>query len=415
MADTPNISMTGGIRPTNGGGSNRNFYSKQQDAKKEKKAAKLRVGEIVRGRISDRIDEEMAFVQIPTGTFKAIVANNLKKDDSILFKVIEVEPDLILKVNEVSTGSKENPANAKSIIRMLDIADDDFHVALVDSLILNRSNIIRDDVLELYKAYVLIKESTKKVPLNQILTMLIEVQNSRLPLSKNLMLKLLPLFMSENLIGESLNYIAKNLDQLPFELSNSIEEYLVDIKENNYKKNNVFLLKQDKGKSFFELLDDVEQISSEQDLGKMLFHVSRLRELIASMSLWNLISFTGKTSLHYIIPYYFEQNYFVIRITQRKITKGKQEPVSFSFSVPSENIGEIKNKVLAFQNQLKVYMQAENSRIVDSLEKYQNDLTESLTKKDFDLESLNIGLSEIKDELSEISKLGSGQNFTIVV
>ena len=415
MADTPNISMTGGIRPTNDGGSNRNYYSQQQTPKKEKKAAKLRVGEIVRGRISDRIDEEMAFVQIPTGTFKAIVASNLKKDDSMLFKVIEVEPELILKVHEVSTGSKDNPANARAIIRMLDIADDDFHVALIESLIQNRSNIVRDDVLELYKAYVILKDSIKRVPLDQTLVMLTEVQNSRLPLSKNLMLKLLPLFISENQIGESLNFVANNLDSLPEVLKNSIEEYLLDIKENNYNKNNVFLLKQDKGKSFFELLNDIDEISNEEDLGRLTLHVSRLRDLIASMSLWNLISFTGKTSLHYIIPYYFENNYFVIRITQRKITKGKQEPVSFSFSVPSENIGEIKNKVLAFQNQLKVYMQAENSRIVESLEKYQSDLTESLTKKDFDLESLNIGLNEIKDELGEISKLGSGQNFTIVV
>ena len=105
MSEISNIKSAHNIAPIYGGVGG-NQYSGQQNSnpKQENKHSKLRIGEVVRATVLERIDDEMAYVRIPTGTFKAYLGKNLIKDDALLFRVNETSPYLILKIYEVPTG-----------------------------------------------------------------------------------------------------------------------------------------------------------------------------------------------------------------------------------------------------------------------------------------------------------------------
>ncbi|MDC1068914.1 hypothetical protein OAQ99_07125 [Candidatus Kapabacteria bacterium] len=415
MADLSNIKLTSNIGDVSHGNSG-NQYQAQQPQKKEQTPSKLRVGEIVRGTISDRINQELAYVRIPTGTFKAVISSNLKKDDSLLFKVVETSPNLVLKVHEVNTLIRGEVSSIDNLLRVLDLPKIPLYLELIDKMRRTRKSILRDDALEIYK---LVSKGEKEflsvTTISSLLNQMNEMQIAKLPLSINLIKKLIPLFVEENIISKYLNNLVDGTKELTGNLKTEIEDYLVDVKKNNYKKNNLFLLSissEDSTSSFFELLIKISEDDYSQKLKKA---AAGLRDLIAAMSLWNIISFSGKSPFHYIIPYYYNGAYYVIRIIKQTMNKAGNSPVSFSFSMPTENIGEVRAKILSFQNQLKIYLEAESEKIVDTIEKFRANLESAVSQKGFKLESLKIGLEDIASELSEISSSKSGDHFTVVV
>jgi hypothetical protein len=418
MPDTSNISFPSSPIRTNVETNSQNYYQRHSTQnKKGKKVSKLRIGEIVRGTINDRIDSELAFVQIPTGTFKAKIIKNLQKNDSLLFKVMEINPQLVLKVYEVSTGAKKNSINPSDLLRMLDVVSDDFHLSLIKKLIDKRSSIRRDDLLELIKTFTLLGgRAGENNTQDEIFDLLIEMQDGKLPNSGNLIKKLLPLFVSENKISDSLNLIHDFISEDKTQTYSKLKEFYKDIEENNYKKNNIFKISTDTNKteSFYSELknlalgENIEQKSLKDSLDLIL-------NLIPSLGLWNIISFTRKIPLQYFIPYYFEKNYYIIRVRQRVISSGKNEPVSFSFSIPIGESEPVRANVSAFQNQLKVYLSAANDKILNALHQYQSELKSSLSDENIEMSEFRLSLDELRDELNDIGKSHGGEHFTIVV
>ncbi len=419
MSDISSINNSKNISSVNQGGGGGNFYQNQEQAPndKNKKPSKLRIGEIVRAVVVERIDADTAFVRIPTGTFKAVIGRNLENNDTLLFKVTETNPYLVLKIHEVPTGNKEGTFSKEEILRVLDLPSNDFNSLLIDIFKEHKTTIIRDDVLVINKTYKQYAELNKyDNDLKQFLNLVVELNISKLPLSINLIKKLFPLYVGENVISETLNYLAKNINELPNDLKLKFDIVFDDIKRNRYSKNNMFVLAvndYDDGQTFFELLNEIDD---RKDVSKSYKHKSNiLRDLISSLSLWNILSFSGKTPLQYFIPYYYEDYYFIIRIVKRTQTNQKLEPLSFYFSVPVENLGEVRNKMLAFQNQLKLFMSNENNKFLESLDTFKEKLISSLEKRNFSLESIKISVDDINKELNQMSSSENSARFTIVV
>lgn len=150
MSEISNIKSAHNIAPISGGGGG-NQYSGQQNSnpKQENKHSKLRIGEVVRATVLERIDDEMAYVRIPTGTFKAYLGKNLIKDDALLFRVNETSPYLILKIYEVPTGKRDADFDTAEILRMLDIPNNEFYSNLVNIFREYRNSIVREDLLSI--------------------------------------------------------------------------------------------------------------------------------------------------------------------------------------------------------------------------------------------------------------------------
>jgi hypothetical protein len=418
MSEISNIKSTHNITAISGGGGGNQYSGQQQSSpKQENKHSKLRIGEVVRATILERVDDEVAYVRIPTGTFKAYVGKNLIKDDSLLFKVNETNPYLILKVHEVPTGKRESTFSSDELLRILDLPKTEFYTELVNVFRTYKNSIVREHLLSINKVYNKYYDDHKyESTLRQFLQLSIELNLSKLPLSINLIKKLIPLYVEENVISDSLNYIDKNINELPEPLKSELAELLDDVKKNKYNKNNLFILaiSDDKDKkSFFEILNEIDE--SEKVSKSYKAKSNKIRDLISALSLWNIISFSGKAPLQYFIPYYFENYYFIIRITKRNYTSSKLDPISFNFSVPVENLGEVKNKMIAFQKQLKVYMSNENNKFIESLDSFKDKLVSSLEKNNYNLSSLKISVDDISKELNEINSFDTAQHFTIVV
>lgn len=418
MSDISSIKNNSSISSisTNTGGGGNSYSQDNYQQEKEKRPSKLRVGEIVRATISERIDDEMAFVRIPTGTFKAIVGKNLQNNDSLLFKVSETNPYLILKIHEVPTGNKSVTFETEEILRMLDLPQNDFNNQLVNIFKEYKNHILRDDIISINKVYKQYSDLNKYINLPQFLNLVVELNLSKLPLSINLINKLLPLYVEENIVSDCLNYIDRNVNELPNDLRLKINNILDDIRSNRYSKNNMFVLAINDNKdsqTFFEILNELDDRSDVSKSFKAKSNI--LRDLIGSLSLWNIISFSGKTPLQYFIPYFYEDYYFIIRIVKRNYTNSKLEPLSFYFSVPTENLGDVSSKMLAFQKQLKIYMSNENNKFIESLDTFKEKLITSLEKRNFNLESLKISVEDINKELNQINSNENNSRFTVVV
>lgn len=419
MSDISSIKNTSNVSKvsTGGGGSSASYSQGDGSQNKDKKPSKLRLGEIVRATVVERIDDEMAYVRIPTGTFKAIVGKNLKNNDSLLFKVSETSPYLILKIHEVPTGNKNNTYPTDELLRILDLPENDFNTKLVEIFKNKKTSILRDDVLNINKVYNQYAELNKyDNDLTQFLNLVVELNMSKLPLSINLINKLFPLYVEENVISEALNYLERNVKELPNDLKDKVESILEDVKSNKYSKNNMFVLaisEEKENQTFFEILNEIDE---RNDVSKSYKGKSNIiRDLIGSLSLWNIISFSGKTPLQYFIPYYYEGYYFIIRIVKRNYTNAKLEPLSFYFSVPTENLGDVKNKMLAFQKQLKLYMSNDNNKFIESLDTFKEKLIASLEKRNYSLDSLKISVEDISKELNQINSSDNNSRFTVVV
>lgn len=419
MSDISSIKNTSNVSKvsTGGGGSSGSYSQGDGSQNKDKKPSKLRLGEIVRATVVERIDDEMAYVRIPTGTFKAIVGKNLKNNDSLLFKVSETSPYLILKIHEVPTGNKNNTYPTDELLRILDLPENEFNSKLVDIFKNKKTSILRDDVLNINKVYNQYAELNKyDNDLTQFLNLVVELNMSKLPLSINLINKLFPLYVEENVISEALNYLERNVKELPNDLKDKVESILEDVKSNKYSKNNMFVLaisEEKENQTFFEILNEIDE---RNDVSKSYKGKSNIiRDLIGSLSLWNIISFSGKTPLQYFIPYYYEGYYFIIRIVKRNYTNAKLEPLSFYFSVPTENLGDVKNKMLAFQKQLKLYMSNDNNKFIESLDTFKEKLIASLEKRNYSLDSLKISVEDISKELNQINSSENNSRFTVVV
>lgn len=419
MSDISSIKNTSNVSKvsTGGGGSSGSYSQGDGSQNKDKKPSKLRLGEIVRATVVERIDDEMAYVRIPTGTFKAIVGKNLKNNDTLLFKVSETSPYLILKIHEVPTGNKNTTYPTDELLRILDLPENEFNTKLVEIFKNKKTSILRDDVLNINKVYNQYSELNKyDNDLTQFLNLVVELNMSKLPLSINLINKLFPLYVEENVISEALNYLERNVKELPNDLKDKVESILEDVKSNKYSKNNMFVLaisEEKENQTFFEILNEIDE---RNDVSKSYKGKSNIiRDLIGSLSLWNIISFSGKTPLQYFIPYYYEGYYFIIRIVKRNYTNAKLEPLSFYFSVPTENLGDVKNKMLAFQKQLKLYMSNDNNKFIESLDTFKEKLISSLEKRNYSLDSLKISVEDISKELNQINSSDNNSRFTVVV
>ena len=417
MSDVSSIKNSTFIASVGAGSGGGNAYSTDnQPQQRERKPSKLRIGEIVRATIIERIDDEYAYVRIPTGTFIASVGPNLKNSDSLLFKVSETNPNLILKIHEVPTGNQTSIFTNEELLRVLDLPKNEFYLKLIDCFKKYKTSILRDDMLQIYKVYKQYSELNRNdIPIEQFANLVVELNIGKLPLSINLISKLLPLYVDENIISDSLNYIAKNINELPNDIKIKLDLILDDIRNNKYSKNNIFVLAiNENEQTFFEILNEIDE---RNDVSKNFKHKSNiLRDLIASLSLWNILSFSGKTPLQYFIPYLYQDHYFIIRIVKRNFTNQKLDALSFYFSVPTDNMGEVKNKMIAFQNQLKLFMSNENNKFIESLDSFKEKLVSSLESRNYNLEFLKLSVDDISKELNQITSTAENSSgFTIVV
>lgn len=111
----------------------------------------LKTNEIIRGRVLDVYEDNIALVQLPTGTFKCEIAGHLAVGDTLFFQVLSIEPSLVLKIHSVATTHNNATSSSAEIIRILDLPVTILSGRLIDYLKSTENIIKRDDFFEIYK------------------------------------------------------------------------------------------------------------------------------------------------------------------------------------------------------------------------------------------------------------------------
>jgi len=410
MLDSNNISGLGRVQPV-GGGSSKNSYQGSGRKKKGSNPSKLHIGEIVRGTIVEKIESNIAKVRIPTGTFLSIVASNLLKEDTLLFKVIKTHPDLILKVHEINTHSDGKEVSLEDLIRLLDLPNNDFYNILIKIIRERKKTVFKEDIIELEKVFkFILNKLPQNVSFEQVLKMLVEMYIYGLPFTEKLILKLLPLFISE----EKLSYYFKELehfaDELDAENQFIIKTIVLAIKKNEESRKDIFIMSA-KSSNLFNVLNIEKNNKHKQHT---LDIIKELRSFLIALNIWNALSVEGITNYIFILPFYYSDNYFFIKMRMNNNSYTKDEAISFSFSMPTEDDQEVKSHISAFKNNLKMFLISKNKELLGELKNNKEQLKQALENKDFNLDSLNFTTKDINDILAQ-KKDNSNRHFTVVV
>ena len=139
----------------NPGGSGSSFsptYSKL-GSKTTQKKSKLKIGEIVPGKVIEVQLPDIAVVSLPEGVFSAALHSKLQKDDYLYFKVTETDPSLVLKIYSVPSKYEGKNISVENIIRILFLPDNIFFTQLISFLKSVRKNIVRDEIIKINQFY----------------------------------------------------------------------------------------------------------------------------------------------------------------------------------------------------------------------------------------------------------------------
>lgn len=152
-----------------GGSTNRNMYFSRFAHKKEHSAPALRIGEIIRGTVTDISSPRFAQVRLPMGTFTAELHGRLKRGDSLFLKVVETSPALLLKVHSVSPVQNGRVLPVKSILRILDLPDDSLYYQIAEVLAELAPAVLRKESLIIHNAVTKLNKEKKHNKSNLIL------------------------------------------------------------------------------------------------------------------------------------------------------------------------------------------------------------------------------------------------------
>jgi len=409
LSEIGNIDSSLNIRPKQGSESQ---YSESKSAlrpemkQQNQKPTNLHIGEIVRGEILEKMSDKSLKIKIPTGIFNAYVEGDLKQGDSLHFKVMELKPNMILRVYEAPTR-KNNGVKIlnEDILRALNLPNDNLHLALVNLLSKQLKYINREDVIKIVNLYISLVHSIdidKKLNLDQSLELLSLANFNKFPLETELLDKLIPLFLHEkeiaDLISNLLNFASKS--------SNPRWRAVFDLFRSKFQNQQLFdLLGLSNGeKSFFSTIVNALNSSTESQLNAL---AKQLLEIISAAAYWNLLATAYSGNLVTILPQKVDN-----RLVLAKLFYNKDESKSsvFHFVANTNLWGDVYFKATAIDDKLSYAISADDK---DAEEIINDNITELKSR----LSSNGIILAGISfaDMSDLVSTINSHADHTIKV
>ncbi len=200
--------------------------------KQERKSVQsFRKGEIIHGEITEIISKTEAFVRLPSGVLRALVAGNLKKGDSLYFQVQETEPYLILKIFSTSLKKDGEDIPEEELVRILDLPDDDFFKSIITFYREKKSVITRDDVFKIEKASSKITgEPLSGLTMNDLFNIVYLMEENKIQHTAANFLKLKHAFKSPGFIHEKMLELEKQIDAYP-RLSSAYQPFFDTVRQ----------------------------------------------------------------------------------------------------------------------------------------------------------------------------------------
>lgn len=390
------------INPGGAGSSFSPAYSKLT-AKPVAKKTKLKIGEIIPGRILEVQIPDIAVVQLPEGIFSAVLHSNLKKDDYIFFKVTETEPGLVLRIFSIPVKFEGKEISIEDCIRILDLPKNLFFSELITFLKKSRKSIIRDEIIKINHFYSNLPEGFKNYSkLQDSFNLILFLIDNKIQLTSSIYSFFSPLFLQSNNLPIILEKIAGDFSVISSNYSEELRNFINIIKKPEERLLDLFrifiLTHSDENKhSFYHLLtkilDDLEQKKESNDL-KVAFNY--LIHFIESLHIYNLINLKNKKQLALFIPYFKNNKYHIAKIFTNKIQKHPESKTDkVELLISSKKFENIIFNILKFDDIIEIEIKNQTVEIQKIIKELINCLSESLEKR-----KLKLGLVHIVELLS---------------
>ncbi len=372
---------------------------------KPEKFTNLRKGEIVYGKVLERLTKKLIRVKLPNGQFKAVLKGNLKSGDQLYFRVESNKPVLVLNVHSVNTKVGGKQLSTAELLRILDLPTHSFYRDLVKFLASNQNIVGREDVAFFYSAYLAIgSEKVEKDTLDRFFKVIFAFKEAGITTEEASYNKVSPLFASEKELASIIESMVKNLNSQTRALPPDMEKIKILIEKNEFL---VFYPFYDENREprLLESLDSLYRRSKQEPLKNML-------KLLGAYYLWNSLMMLKKLPIQVLIPVVIGRKYELIRayFAFSKNT-GANSRLLFSFDVTPDSIGKIRTIGATFNSGMDLRILSESK---DYISKFQNEsefLINKLKETGFKLKNISYGTFE---ELNDSSQ-SSPKNFSIVV
>lgn len=413
MDDLLEIGGSGGIKPVEGGSSS--FYEYIPGQPRKKAVVKFKIGEILQARIEKVISETEAVISLPSGIFNCYLRGNLKSGDTLFLIVEKTDPVLELRIYAISVVSGNSKIDLSQAIRILYLPDNQFYRELLDLFINNKNLIIRDELLDIHRAFLKVDEKFRKnVEHSVIIKTLFYMKECDFPLDIEIFANSYHIFYDLKVLNQNFKIILSNLDLLPSYVNSKFKrmiEIIKKFKHNNYIKSRLVstITKNTIEENvFWQLLKAISTVNDRLP-PEILQSIDFISKVIQSQIFWNRISlkYGGFLNAFVICEIGYEIEFFRLILLKSNPTKTYyimpgSEPMSKSL-IPDGY--ELISNIANIQNELK-----------KDLIKYFDDLQSLFNGKGFAIISLAIREDSITLPLKKLTApTKGGHNLSFVV
>ncbi len=413
MDDLLEIGGTGGIKPIEEGSSS--YYEYITGQQRKKQAVKFKIGEILQARIERVISETEAIISLPSGIYNCYLKGNLKAGDSLFLIVEKTDPVLELKIYAISVISDNVKIDLLQAIRILYLPDNLFYRELIGLYLENKNLIIRDELLDIHRAFLKINEKIRQnFELDIIIRTLFYMKECDFPLDNEIFANSFHNFYDLKVINENFKYLLNHLDQLPLRINLKFKKMIEIIKKFKNKNYIKIRLVNTIAKNLIEenivmlLINDIINIKDRLDLD--LFHSAEfLSKVIQSQQFWNKLSLKYGGFLNAFILCEIENE-----IEFSRLILLKSNPARTYYLMPGSE--PMSKSMIPTSNELIPNLRDVSKESRADLVKYFDGLQSLFNEKGLAIISLAIKEDKISLPLRKLTSTGKGgQNLSFVV
>jgi hypothetical protein len=413
---------------TNSPESSVNYFKSQTGGHehRESKFISLRVGEIVQGSIVEVYSDKEVLVKLPIGTLTATLMGKLKKGDALFFRVMEIDPGLVLRIYAVGTRVKSKENTTEELVRILDLPDHPFYMNFFEYIKNKRTLITRDEMLLFFKSYIsLPEEEHKQETVINIYKTLHMMKDALIPLKTDLYFKLKPFFIGEKNILNNFEIIYRNIDQFPPKILALLNQLFTKMRNPSTAFADLiqFFTIDTVNKNeptVFWILKQISAINKNafnpQSFNTIMNAVVNLIKAIEGQNIYNAFAQQNNSSLIFFIPVLHAGNFRFaqIIITRKGKTKDNKYILKFQINTDTDIVDLVtQDKPLANQPGTIIQTEAEVMKLF--LNRNINLIREHLVKQNFVIDDLTLNHVPHDYSYSSIAGDNSPKSISVVI
>lgn len=282
----------------------------------------MKIGEIIKGSVLEKINENLLKISFPFGVVNAAIEAKLIPGDSLFFVIEKNEPNLVVKIHSVSVKLFGEELSEEEIARVLNVKEFEFTYLAISRLKTKFSTILRSDLIKIIGLRNSLSENEIKFYTERnIAEILSELLYLNADLNRNNFLKFARILLKPNDLQKAIQYVFNFVNTNAESNQNSIIQKIKIIESKEFEIIDglqLFLNRElNKAKLCFLAKDIVEFIHQPNIANFDKTFINALKIIysgIDSQSAYNFRAYLRKSFLTFYFVYKINSNYKLSQI-----------------------------------------------------------------------------------------------------